>query len=762
MDAMEQNPQTQEFAPEKEGSIWSSLTFAWRRKGLVILSLMIGAGLGYMHFLKQDPIYKSSTQVMIVEERPRLPINGVELEKSSEEMHVTMMRGQAVISKAITDGKLDRLSPVSLSIVGGGNRQGAIIQLSYESHDPDECPKVLNAVVKAYEQILDEMYQDVSKETVELIGRAKDQLETQIADIEKNFRKMLDESPLLVTGETAHNIHEVRLVSIEGVRSAAVVENAKLQAKIDALHKSLALGGRREALNLLVGHIESFAATSQIADTRDQLFPLLLEQEMLLERRGKDHPEAVALAKRIAFVRNHLGMDEPETDVVDDKPVEADYFEIYLESLAEQIKMNQQTVTEMTTLFEVEREAAKLISKYQVEEELFRSELDRKSRLFDVVLKRLEEINLVESRAGAKIETIHPPHRGRQSQANLRTIMMQFSVVSMLVGLGLAFVVDSADRRFRSPAEIRSELGVPVVGHIPIIRPEKKAKKKANQEQEGTVLAHELRTVHAPLGRVAEAYRAVRTAIYFSARGGGHKVIQVTSPTPGDGKSTLAANLAVSIATSGKRVLLLEADFRRPRVHKIFGLSNEIGMTAVIEDSVDWLDAVQTTSVDNLNVMTCGKRPRQPSELLTSKRFEELLDLFREQFDLVIIDTPPVGAVTDPLNVAPRVDGVLVVLRLSKSARNSARRSLEALEEVGGNVIGIVVNGVEQGQEGNYGYNNYGSDYAYQYGSGYGYGRGYGYGKRYGYHYGDKGSYYADDKTAEKTEVAVHKTNGKH
>ena len=172
----------------------------------------------------------------------------------------------------------------------------------------------------------------------------------------------------------------------------------------------------------------------------------------------------------------------------------------------------------------------------------------------------------------------------------------------------------------------------------------------------------EIRTLHAPRGRIAEAYRAVRTAIYFSTRGGGHQVIQVTSPTPGDGKSTLAANLAISIANSGKRVLLVDADFRRPRIHKLLRVPNDVGTSDIIEDSVEWLDALQSPKVDNLSVLTSGKHRKNPSELLTSRRFEEMLDAFREKFELVIIDSPPVMVVTDPLNVAPRVDGVLLVL----------------------------------------------------------------------------------------------------
>ncbi|HUG70636.1 MAG TPA: Wzz/FepE/Etk N-terminal domain-containing protein, partial [Pirellulaceae bacterium] len=540
---MEQNPQTIEFTSENEGSAWSTLAFAWRRKWLIFLALIVGLGLGYLYFLRQAPLYQSSTEIVVIEDQPRLPIEGLEMRASTEEMHVTLMRSQKVIEKAVEVGELDQLAtlrgsgnPASaimsrLTIDGGGTAKGAVLRLSYQSPHADECPQVLQAVVTAYEQFLDEMYEDVSKETIELIKQAKDQLEIQISTIEADLRKMLDDSPLLVTGESALNIHEMRLQEIEQVRSAAVVENSKLQAKIDSLQDALKRGISREAVNLVIGNIEEAAAQASLQEAKsDPLFPLLMEREMLLENHGLDHPKLKAVDKRIEFMREHIKLNRPAPTEVAEPAKNVDYHQTYLESLSEQIKMNEQTIAEMTALFDVERTAAKGLSTYQIREETFRSEIARKSRLFDVVLKRLEEISLVQDRGGAKIQMIHPPARAAQIQPNLQSIMMQASVLSLLVGLGLAFLVDAADRRFRSPDEIRNDLGIPVIGHIPMIPGIEKTKKgkKGKRTVEGDTLPAELSTVHSPRGRIAEAYRAVRTAIYFSTRGGGHQVIQVT------------------------------------------------------------------------------------------------------------------------------------------------------------------------------------------------------------------------------------------
>jgi capsular exopolysaccharide synthesis family protein len=205
--------------------------------------------------------------------------------------------------------------------------------------------------------------------------------------------------------------------------------------------------------------------------------------------------------------------------------------------------------------------------------------------------------------------------------------------------------------------------------------------------------------------------------LYFNAGGKGHQVIQVTSPNPGDGKSTLTANLAVAIAQSGKRVVLVDCDFRKPRVHKIFGVSPDIGLASVIAGDAELGRAIQPSAVPGLSLLPCGPRPANPAELLTSNRFQEVLDGLKGMFDFVLVDTPPLLAVSDPAVVAPRVDGVLLTVRITRKTRPAAERAREILGALGANVIGVVVNDLQTGKHaGGYGY---GYRYSYDYGYGY-------------------------------------------
>ena len=263
---------------------------------------------------------------------------------------------------------------------------------------------------------------------------------------------------------------------------------------------------------------------------------------------------------------------------------------------------------------------------------------------------------------------------------------------------------------------------LPVIGHVPLIDV------ASIQQLPGCEIDAVICTVHKPKSPQAESYRAVRTALYFNSRGSKHQVIQVTSPMPGDGKSTLAANLAVTIAQSGKSTLLLDADFRRPTQHKVFAINSlEVGLASVVAGDADPADAWrEVPQVPNLRVMACGPRPDNPSELLSSEDFANVLETLREQFDFVIVDTPPVLAVSDPSAVAARVDGVIMTFRIHKRAKPLATRAREVLSQTGVEVIGVVVNGVEQDAGGYYsGYSsNYGGGYRYAYN--YRYGEGYG------------------------------------
>jgi capsular exopolysaccharide synthesis family protein len=355
-----------------------------------------------------------------------------------------------------------------------------------------------------------------------------------------------------------------------------------------------------------------------------------------------------------------------------------------------------------------------------LEEERARKNIEPLERMLDTVLTQMQQNKFKGDVKGntpvydAKMIVEAGP--GTKVAPNLMQTLIAAAFLGLLGGMGLAYVSELTDKSFRTPDEIRRRLGVRVIGHIPRIEPVK------GELVAG--LSPQLCAAHTPRSMNAEAFRGLRTALYFSIQGRGHQVIQVTSPHMGDGKSTLVANLAISIAQSGKSVVLIDADFRRPKIHKFFSIANpNVGLASVISGDAELVDAIQPCAVHGLFILPCGPRPTNPAELLTLPRFQDLLKVIREKYDFVLIDTPPLLVVSDPAVVAPRVDGVILTLRVAKNNRPVAERAKELLTSLGTNILGVVVNGYDDVAAGR----RYGYSYHYSYGYGYNYGYPYAY-----------------------------------
>jgi capsular exopolysaccharide synthesis family protein len=203
-------------------------------------------------------------------------------------------------------------------------------------------------------------------------------------------------------------------------------------------------------------------------------------------------------------------------------------------------------------------------------------------------------------------------------------------------------------------------------------------------------------TLRDPSSAAAEAYRTLRTNLLFSSLDRPLRTLLATSSAPNEGKSTTLANLAVTMAQAEQSVLLVDCDLRRPGLHILFGLPNDDGLTSAILAQADGPLPIQATSVPGLRLLTSGPLPPRPADLLGSRRMGALIERLRGEADIVLFDTPPVVAVTDAAVLAPRVDGVLLVLHAGQTRRDRAREARQILEKVKANIVGVVLNGAKQ------------------------------------------------------------------
>ncbi len=265
----------------------------------------------------------------------------------------------------------------------------------------------------------------------------------------------------------------------------------------------------------------------------------------------------------------------------------------------------------------------------------------------------------------------------------------------------MAFLYEYLDNTIKSTDEAEKLYGATVLGIVPVERFEKGVKRR-------------LTIVEAPGSAASEAYRVIRNSLDFINFEHDLHTLMVTSAAPAEGKSSVAANLAMSLTQTGKKVVLVSCDFRRPTTEQFFSVNNAVGLSEVLLGTHSLKSALQRPGDEQLLVLTAGKMPPNPNELLGSAKMQEIIESLKQWGDWVIIDTPPVLAVADPVSVSRWVDGVVIVSKAGESTREAAQKSVELLGKVKARIIGVVVWGLDESKNrAGYGYGYYTGGYYY-------------------------------------------------
>jgi capsular exopolysaccharide synthesis family protein len=301
-----------------------------------------------------------------------------------------------------------------------------------------------------------------------------------------------------------------------------------------------------------------------------------------------------------------------------------------------------------------------------------------------------------------------------------RTLNIGLSIlIGLALGVGLAFFVEYLNNTINTAEDVERFLQLPSLGAIPSLQ--RLAKNKAlslgvPNGKDSLVLGTnnaELVSGHEPISSFAESYRALRTSLLLSSADHAPRTTLITSSHPAEGKTTIVANTAISLAQTGARVLVLDADMRRPRCHKILNAKNDFGLSTYLSRDIRLEDVIQEHDIPNLFVMAAGPVPPNPSELLSSIKLRFLITELEEQFDHIVIDSPPVIHVTDAMIISPHVDGVVIVVKGGQTPREAVQRAKQALMDVNAKIFGVVLNCINPDAE-NY-YYNYKYSYYHNY-----------------------------------------------
>ncbi len=298
---------------------------------------------------------------------------------------------------------------------------------------------------------------------------------------------------------------------------------------------------------------------------------------------------------------------------------------------------------------------------------------------------KYEEVRIAEAGQIGNVTIVDTALPGGMIKPNKKRNLILGIFAGLAAGIGFIFLKEQLDSSVKNPEDIEN-LGIPVIGVVPKVP---RSDVTIPGGKQGLIM------ITAPRQAASEAYRDLRTSLRFSAIEEGIHSILVTSAGPGEGKSTTAGNLAVAIAQAGSRVLIVDTDLRRPILHKVFDLKQEPGFTETITGMKTLEEAVNSTSIENLSVLTSGHIPHNPSELLGSRKFRNLHALLKKSYDMVIFDSPPIAVVTDPVVMSPEVDATLTVVGVKKIDRRVLKSAWEKLRRGSGHCVGAVLNGFD-------------------------------------------------------------------
>lgn len=562
--------------------------------------------------------------------------------------------------------------------------QTNIIEIAYVGTEPPMVRDIVNTVAREYGAVSSEMQRTNARaKSIFIASSLRDQRERldSAQDALKEFKERQQIGDVNAEqAALAQSIHRM-----EDSRQAGLVEQ---QIYYTLVGKLTAADTADEELRRLVG-TEAVERNRYIANLYDRWFSLVKERETLYARGKTDANEDVkAVHRLISRTKDDLRSAS----------------ELYLQALQSRLSSLDKSIANLR--LETEKYPS-----LEAQQSRLSATVGTMQRTFDNLQSEFQLARIAESVDGGRVQPIDEATLPTFAVSPNRKRAITYSaLVGLLLGFVLAFALDRLDDSVKSPDELRDQMELPMLGLIPAIRAERGGRRGADATS-GRLITHV-----DPRSPVAEAYRSMRTNLAFARAQQSPQAIVVASPGPSDGKSTTAANLAITFAQQGQRTLLIDADLRRAVLDRAFSVPRSPGLTEAIIGEATFEAVVHPTEVPNLSLIASGQFPPNPAELLGSPRMQEILHEAKARYDIVLLDSPPLLAVTDAAVLATMVDGVVLVIRTERTKRDAVRRALGHVRSVRGRLLGAVLNDVDMrsgayyGSYGHYYYSYYGGE----------------------------------------------------
>ena len=542
-------------------------------------------------------------------------------------------------------------------------RNSRLVDVRFDSTDPAMSALVANGLAKAYiEQNLEFKFLS-SKEASDWLGQRLAEQRQQVEQSEQALQKYREQTDS-VSLEERQNIVVQKLGDLNGAVTRAKTERLQKEAAYNQIRTL----GDRNALDTF----PAILSNTFIQQQKGEIAELQRQQAQLSEKLGPRHPDMLKITNAIQSAETKL-----QTEIA--KVVQSVRNEYQAALIQEQ---------SLAGALEQQKRDALALNRKGIDYGALQRDAATNRQIFESLLQRTKETGISGELKTSNIRVVDAAEVPRRpASPNIPTNLLLALFGGTTLAVGLTFFFEYLDSLIKTPDEIKAHLGLPFLGMVPALFDKN--------------LPDPLMNNGVPQN-FSEAFRAIRTNVLFASADDGPKTVVITSSAPGEGKTLVATNLAVALAQASLRVLIVDADMRKPRVYSVFGHRQEPGLSNVLVGNAKASEAVKSAGVPGLWSLSAGMLPPNPAELLGSKRFKEFIATLGQHFDWVVIDTPPVMAVTDSVIAGNVAQGVIFVLGAEMTSRHTALRAVEQLANGKTKFVGAVLNRVDLQHHGYY------------------------------------------------------------
>lgn len=556
-------------------------------------------------------------------------------------------------------------------------KNSRIVNISFEYPDPALAAALADGIADAYiEQVLD-IKMGTAKQAVEWMTKKIDEQKTKLDESQRLLQDYIKDKDIIAL-ETKDSVTPQKLQSLSSQLILAETKRRETEAlynQVRGMTQNLT-----EALTLPV-----IAGDPIIQSLRAEEIKKEKDIIEMSKKFGEKHPQMIRMKEDLRGLREKMASETKRV----------------ITSIRNDYELSKAREASLRNLFAQGRGEALVLSEKSIQYGALKREVESNQQIYEALLKRIKETSLVEEVKSFNIFIVDRAEAPKGPIKPRRFLNILLSIiVGALGGVGIAFFLEYLDNTFKTPEDIEGKLALPLLGIIPVI--------KTSDIHEGVVetVAHANRK-----SNISETYKALRTSLLLSSVDPVGSFL-VTSVIENEGKTTTATNLSITFSQLEKKVLLVDADMRKPKVHSVFGVDNSLGLSSFLTGQTT-TEVIKESGIPNLSIVTAGPLPPNPSELLSSKRMRDFLEAVAETFDVVIFDTPPIVTVTDTMILSDLVSGTVLVIRSGKTTFDVAQRGAKLLRDAKAKILGVVLNAMDTEKEG---YRYLYPYYYYQYG----------------------------------------------